>query len=180
MKMKFDKNPLAREQKNYKTKIVNPYIVYDLDNWSKIPLRIFTLKNCLFGATAIVKKSNKEKWVYNGYGIAFDGKSSWSFGDDYARNVVIFDVDASSSSHADNRKNKFSINFSMAKTKFCLSLHYNGDNSYLFINEKEIYKFKVSKRKDKIPTWFCLRSTPDGFHATKSREVSLGGNAYDF
>ena len=29
---------------------------------------------------------------------------------------------------------KFSINFTKAKTKFCLSLHYNGDNSYLFVN----------------------------------------------
>ena len=32
---------------------------------------------------------------------------------------------------------KFNINFSKAKTKFCLSLHYDGDNSYLFINEKK-------------------------------------------
>ena len=29
---------------------------------------------------------------------------------------------------------KFSINFSEAKTKFCLSLHYIADNSYLFAN----------------------------------------------
>ena len=26
----------------------------------------------------------------------------------------------------------FDIKFIKAKTKFCLSLHYNGDNSYLF------------------------------------------------
>ena len=31
---------------------------------------------------------------------------------------------------------KLSINFCKANTKFCLSLHYNGDNSYLFVNEK--------------------------------------------
>ena len=31
---------------------------------------------------------------------------------------------------------KFSINFSEAKTGFCLSLHYNGDNSYFLIMGK--------------------------------------------
>ena len=65
--------------------------------------------------------------------------------------ILNFGVDNSSSSHTDNRKNtflvldegntvgingsfwapekKFGINFSKAKTRFCLSLHYNGDNS---------------------------------------------------
>ena len=38
---------------------------------------------------------------------------------------------------------KISINFSKAKTKFCLRLHYNGTNSYLFVNKAEIYKFKA-------------------------------------
>ena len=32
---------------------------------------------------------------------------------------------------------KFSINFSKPNAKFCLSLHYNGDNSYLFVKEKK-------------------------------------------
>ena len=34
-----------------------------------------------------------------------------------------------------------SINFTVTKNKFCLSLHYNGANSYLFVNGTEIYKF---------------------------------------
>ena len=38
---------------------------------------------------------------------------------------------------------KSDINFGKAKTKFCLSLYYNRDNSYLFVNGKEIYKFKA-------------------------------------
>ena len=59
------------------------------------------IKNCLFGATSIAKNSNKEKWVYSAYGIAFDGKGEWSFGNDNAKNVIIFGVDVSSSSHAD-------------------------------------------------------------------------------
>ena len=113
--------------------------------------RNFTLKNCLFGATNIVKNSDKEKYVYRGYGIASDGKGEWSFGNDYARIVITFGVDNSSSSHADNLKNnflilgeadifginesitvsekKFSVNFRKANSKYCLSLHYNADNS---------------------------------------------------
>ena len=32
---------------------------------------------------------------------------------------------------------KFSINYTKANTKFCLSLNYNADNSYLFVNRKK-------------------------------------------
>ena len=128
-------------------------MVYDLDNCPKIPLRNFTLKICLFGATNIVKASEKSKFVYSGYGIIFDAKGNWNFDNDFARNVIIFDVDDSSLSHINNRKNnflvlgegntfgtngsfgapekKFSTNFTKAKTKFYLSVHYNHDSSYL-------------------------------------------------
>ena len=69
MGIKFDKDPLAVEQNNYVTKIVNVYVVYELDTSSKIPFKNFKLKNCLFGATNIVKNSDKEKWVYQVLGI---------------------------------------------------------------------------------------------------------------
>ena len=72
--IQFNNTPLVVEQKNYTIKILNVYIVYDRDNWPKIPLRNFTIKNCLFGANNIVKNSDKEKYVYRGYGITFDGK----------------------------------------------------------------------------------------------------------
>ena len=95
----------------------------------------------------------------SGYGIAFDGKDKWSFGNDSAMNHIIFGVDNSSSSHTNNckkiffilgvvpifgtnrsfgsQKKNFNINFSKAKTKLCLSLHYNGNNSYLLVNGKK-------------------------------------------
>ena len=63
----------------------------------------------MFGATNIVKRSDKSKYVYTTYGIAFDGASSWSFGNDFARNVMIFGVDNSSSSYFDNCKNNFLV-----------------------------------------------------------------------
>ena len=74
---------------------------------TKNQVRNFTLKNCLFGATDIVKNSDKEKYINSGYGIEFDGKVKWSFGNDDARNVMTFGVDNSSSSHTDNLNNIF-------------------------------------------------------------------------
>ena len=164
--IQINNTTLVLKQNNYATKIVSAYIVNDLDNCPKLLLSNFSIKNCLFDRTTVVKNNDKEKWVYSGYAIAFGGEGSWSFGNDYARNVI-FGVDTGSSSHADNRKNKFlvqgegdtsgingtfgapkykfSINFSKPKTKFCLSFHYNRYNSYLFVNW--IYNFKATDNK---------------------------------
>ena len=71
---------------------------------------------------------------------------------------------------------KVSINFAKLNTKFCLSLHYNDYNSYMFVNGKEIIKFKADNKNVNFPTRFCLVSISDGFSATESREVSLNGN----
>ena len=59
MGVKFDKDPLAVEQNNYVSKIVNVYIVFDLDAWPRNPTNDFKFKKCLFGATTVVKKSDK-------------------------------------------------------------------------------------------------------------------------
>ena len=48
------------------------------------------------------------------------------------------------------------INLSKSKTKFCLSLHYNSDNSYLFVNGKEIYKFEANNGNVNFPSGFFL------------------------
>ena len=37
----------------------------------------------------------------------------------------------------------YSPSFTVTRKKFCLSLPYNGDNSYLFVNDTEVYKFKA-------------------------------------
>ena len=63
----------------------------------------------MYGGTTIAKNSNKEKWSYSGYGIAFDWKGEWSFGNGYAGNIVSFGVDNSSSSDTDNGKNNFLV-----------------------------------------------------------------------
>ena len=48
----------------------------------------------------------------------------------------------------------YSINFTVPKKKFCLSLHYNGAHSYLF-NGTEIYKFKA-KDSEIVACRLCL------------------------
>ena len=178
MGIKFDNNSVAVKQNNYLTEVLNLCTVDDLDASPKSRTSSFKLKISLFGATNIVKNSDKEKWVYSGYGIAFNGEGARSFGNDFARDVVTFDVVNSSSSHTDNRKNnllilgegpafgingsfgspekKFSIKDkqSKAKGKFCWSLHYNGDNSYLFVNGQEMFKFKANNKNVNFSTQF--------------------------
>ena len=64
----------------------------------------------MFGGNNVVKIMVK-KIVYSGYGIAFDGAGECSFNNDSARNVIIFGVDISLSSHTDKQKNDFSEKF---------------------------------------------------------------------
>ena len=43
----------------------------------------------------------------------------------------------------------YSINFSRSNRKFCLSLNYNGSNSFLFVNATKIYQFKANDFEEK-------------------------------
>ena len=89
----------------------------------------------------------------------------WPFNGGHLKNVIIFGADMSSLLHNDNEKTDVlilgkgptqglddtrliaekedSINFTEQRKKFCLSLYYNGVNSYIFFNGFEIYKFKA-------------------------------------
>ena len=53
MNKKFNKNPLLVEQNNYATKVVNAYIIYDLDNRPYNPHKYFSLKSYLFGTSIV-------------------------------------------------------------------------------------------------------------------------------
>ena len=57
--------------------------------------------------------------------------------------------------HTLNAEKMYLINFTVTKKKFCLSLHYNGENSYLFVNGPENYKFKV-KDSEIVTAPLCL------------------------
>ena len=159
-------------------KVVNIYIVYELSKSTNIG-DYPTLENCLFGAVSLTKNAAINKYKYSGYGIGFDRRGSFSFpGTALGRNVIIFGVDMISSTKIDNRKKDililgkgptqelehtlsaekmYSLNFTEHNKKLCLSLHYNGANSYLFVNGKEIQKFKV-KDSEIVATPLCLEN----------------------
>ena len=63
----------------YSNFIINLYIVCELINGPRNPTNNFTLKNGLFGTVNLTRNADKNKFSYNGQGIAFDGKSYWSF-----------------------------------------------------------------------------------------------------
>ena len=69
------------------------------------------------------------------------------------------------------QQKKNSITFSKANTVFCLSLRYNGNDSYLYENKTEIYKFQ---KKDNISWYnFCLGSVNQDFTKDEVIEISL-------
>ena len=63
----------------------------------------------MFGASNIVKNIDKGIYVYSGYEIAFYVARSRRFGNGFARNLVIFGANNSSSPHIDNLKINFSV-----------------------------------------------------------------------
>ena len=74
----------------------------------------------------------------------------------------------------------YSINFTVTKKKFCLSLHYNEANSYLFVNGTEIYKFKA-KDSEIVATPLCLGNISKYWSTDNmKRKTGLNGYVYDF
>ena len=73
----------------------------------------------------------------------------------------------------------YSINFTKENTKFCLSLHYNGANSYLFVNGTEIIKFKA-KDSEIVAYPLCLGNISKDFSVDNMQKTGLYGYVYDF
>ena len=61
----------------------------------------------------------------------------------------------------------------------CLSLHYNGENSYLFVNGTEIHKFK-SNDTDIEASPLCLGNISKDFSVDNMKKRGLNGYVYDF
>ena len=121
----------------------------------------------LFSGVKITKNArDTSKHKYEGYRICFDEGGTFSKGGiNNGRNVLIFRVHENSLAHANNKANNiyvmgelfvqgingrtlyaekiYSQNFTAANKKFVLSLHYNGDDFYLFVNGKKELKFKA-------------------------------------
>ena len=136
-----------------------------------------------------------DKYSYSGYGIGFDTRGQYSLPDgSVGKNVIICGVNMSSSVHINNKikdililgkgptqglnhtlaaETQYSINFTRPGIKFCLSLHYNGSNSFLFVNATKIYQFKAKGSEKKYP--LCLGNISGDFSANNMKKTGLNG-----
>ena len=73
----------------------------------------------------------------------------------------------------------YSINFTVTKKKFCLSLHYNGASSCLFVNRTEIIKFKA-KDSEIAASRLCLGNISKDWSTDNMKKTGLMGYVYDF
>ena len=71
--------------------------------------------------------------------------------------------------HSLNAEKMYSINFSATARRFCLSLHYNGGNSYLFVNGTEMIKFKA-KDSELTSTILCLGNISNDFSVSNMKK----------
>ena len=195
----FQKNKVIIPNNN---NVVNIYCVYQIEPIANSRLSNFTVQNALFGAMQITKNIDTSKYKYKGYGICFDEGGMFSKGNiNNGRSVIIFGVDESSLVHANNKANNiyvmgdlfvqgindttlyaekvYSRNFTQPSTKFELSLHYNGDDSYLFVNGKQELKSKA-KTSHLVKEELCIGNLSDQWTTSESEKTGLYGNIYDF
>ena len=69
----------------------------------------------------------------------------------------------------------YSINFNVTNSKFCLSLLYHEANSYLFVNGREIHKFRA-KNSEIVATPLCLGSISKDWSVDNMKRT--GSNGY--
>ena len=182
--------------------VISIYCVYKIDSIASTRDDTFTVQNALFGAMENTKNADTSKYNYKGYGICFDEGGTFSKGNiNNGRNVLIFGVHESSLAHANNKANNiyvmgdlfeqgindttlyaekvYSQNFTQPSKKFVLSLHYNGDDNYLFVNGKQELKFKC-KTENLVKEKLCIGNFSDQWTASESEKTGLYGNIYDF
>ena len=73
----------------------------------------------------------------------------------------------------------YSINFTVTNKRFYLRLHYNGVNSYLFVNGTEIYKFKA-KDSETFVGPICLGNISKDWSVDNMKRTGFTGYFYDF
>ena len=195
----FEQNKVIIPNNN---NVINIYCVYELRQVN-IPLIIeFAILNALFGAMEITKNANASKYKYKGYGICFDKGGSFSEGSiNNGRKVLIFGVHESSLLHFNNKANNIFLmgrgpvqeiddttlyaekvygqNFIHPNKKFVLSLHYNDDNSYLFVNGKQELKLKC-KTDQLVKEKLCIGNLSNNWSPMEAQKTGLYGNIYDF
>ena len=152
----------------------------------------------LGGAIKITNTTNSDtdKWQYSGFGTRFDSTGTFTHQDDgkNAKNVVVFGADMTNSAHETNKtqsvlflghgliqkindatinaEKMYSPNFTVDNKIFCLSLHYNCGNSYLFVNGKEVTKF-IAKNSELIKYRMCLGGLSKDYDRDSRKNTGL-------
>ena len=101
--------------------------------------------------------------------------------DNKGKNILILGIGPTQGlgEHSLTAEKMYSNNLSKETVKFCLSLHYNGANSYLFVNGTEIYKFKA-KDSEIVATPLCLGNISKDWSVDNMKDTGLNGYVYDF
>ena len=163
-------------------KVVNIYIVYELNKlYSETNP---TLVNCLFRAVSLTKIADIGKYKCSGHGIGFDrgvDMSSCVHVDNKGKDILILGKGPTQGlgEHLLTAEKMYSANFTDNGEKLCLILHYNGANSYLFVNGTEIVKFKA-KNSEIVATPLCLGNISKDWSGDNMKDCGLNGYVYDF
>ena len=128
--------------------------------------------------------TDTDKYIYSGYGLGFDSTGDFTHPQGgKSRNIIIFGADLLNSVHATNQTQNILIlgHGRTQKVNNTTSLHYNGDNSYLYVNGKEVTKFKAKDFKNKV-NQLALGSISASANLSISdiEDSKLYGNVYDF
>ena len=100
--------------------------------------------------------------------------------DNKKKDILVLRIDPTQGlEHTLTTEKMYSINFTVTKKKFCLSLHYNGANSCLFVNAIEIYKFKA-KDSEIVATTLCLGNISKDWSIDNMKKTGFNGYVYDF
>ena len=107
--------------------------------------------------------------------------SSWTNIANKKKNILILgkDIIQGLGEHSLSAEKMYSINFTKTNSQFCLSLHYNGANSYSFVNSTEIHKF-TEKDSEINPYNWCLGNISKDFLASNTKITRCNGYIYDF
>ena len=73
----------------------------------------------------------------------------------------------------------YSTDFTVSRKKFCISFHYNGANSYLFVNSTEIYKLK-EKDSEIVANELSPGNISEEFSVANMKKTGLYGSVFDF
>ena len=98
---------------------------------------------------------------------------------DHKKDIVLGTGSTQGLEHTLTAEIMYFINFTVTKQTFCLSLHYNGANSYLFVNDTEIYKFKA-KDSEIVARLSCLGSISEDWSSDNMKKTGFNGYVCDF